>query len=1012
MTARPFPVVDPRPVLDPLRVPLDKRVLIEASAGTGKTSAITRLYLRLLLEQPARSTESGGRSPVRSILTVTFTEAATAELKSRIYAMLKNALLFLDDPSAVQDDGFLAALCGRHSPAQARLILTQALHEFDAAAIYTIHGFCRRVLLEFAFESMVPFAGEIIADQSAFVQEVARDFWRENLYVASPLFISYLAHNGCDGPEALLHLFGAVQGIQEFRIAPQEPPDPDTADLEQEAMALFGDVKKLWRRHREEVTELVNAPDLKKNIYSSSVVRKMVDTMDRFAWSAFPDSTAHEILFKWTPAALEEGLKNHGTVPTHLFFNACERLFESLNRVYGSFERKSVFLKYAFLRQARSRLEQDKERHNLLAFDDLLLKVCRGLRRTGPQSRLAHALRNRYSAALIDEFQDTDPLQYDIFSSVFSGAMPLFLIGDPKQAIYRFRGADIFTYFRACRDTDLQYTLPTNYRSSPGLVRAVNHLFARHTNPFVSDRITCREVRPAAREAGTDAQPGFVLWTLSEEETGRLPFPLALNRIMAAIADEINRLCHSTNPPTGSPPLRASSIAVLVRTNDEAAQAHAALSRAGIPSTLQVTGSVFDTYEAFELEVVLSALLFPLSRPAPLRAALSTSLFGLDTAEIVRLASDDREWDRWQAVACGFQEVWRRHGVLALLRAMITAQQTRARIVSRPGGERALTNLLHLSELLHKKSMSAQLTMAGLVQWLAGKRRTARTDTAPDEEMVRLETDDDAVTVATIHRSKGLEYPVVFCPFNWRSSGLGPGRGKQPFMFHDPDNGDAATLALDSGSIERFHTAAQEEALAENMRLLYVALTRARQRCYCVWSSGKSSDISGLTWLLFGSTLGTPCTEALMQKMGTLAAGSGVREIQKRIAGAETFIEHAPLPRATLQTAVPVQKKERELSCRSFEAVIPAPRSILSYSSITRGSGGERDPEQDHDLFTGIPVSAPAGPDKDYSNIAAFPHGAKAGSFLHALLENMDFTAPEGALASCAGRLLAYGFDP
>jgi exodeoxyribonuclease V beta subunit len=279
--------------------------------------------------------------------------------------------------------------------------------------------------------------------------------------------------------------------------------------------------------------------------------------------------------------------------------------------------------------------------------------------------------------------------------------------------------------------------------------------------------------------------------------------------------------------------------------------------------------------------------------------------------------------------------------------------------------------------------------------------------------MIRLESDEEAVRIATIHKSKGLEYPIVFCPFNWRSSGIGPQRShEQPFLFHDPEHGFAPTLALGKEAIERFRSIAEEEALAENMRLLYVALTRAKSRCYCIWCNGKSADIAGLSWLLFGATLGKPCVPKLIEAMTALDPAQASGMIRDRMQGAERVFLLEPLPYSSPQQRIPPDTESVIAECRKFSGRIPPPRLVHSYSSLAHQVEGPRVDAPDYDLFpTGIAMIENA-PVNRFVSIIDFPRGAKAGTFLHEIFELLDFSSISKIEPALPDLLARKGFEP
>jgi exodeoxyribonuclease V beta subunit len=1005
---------------DPGTAPLDGCNLIEASAGTGKTFTISRIYLRLLVERGL---------PVSSILVVTFTEAATQELKERIYETLHAALHALSTPGAKgNSDPFFEQLFSRVNPEVARQYLTLALRSFDSAAVHTIHGFCHRVLLEHAFESGAMFSTDLITDQSELLDETACDFWRRTFYGASPLFIAYANKEGVTGPAFFRQLFEVRKGVQTHRVLPVDPIDPDAAAVESQVAYCFADVKDLWHATHDAIVAALHAPSLKKNIYSPKIVRNMVNGMTGFIDREYGDPHYFEGLGKWTAAVLARGTKKDCAIPSHPFFEACERLYDCMNRLSETYRQKILFLKVRFLSLSMEALDKEKSRRNLVSFDDMLLRVHRALGDPSSGPFLKRVLGATYKAALIDEFQDTDPVQYEIFNAVFGRDVPLFLIGDPKQAIYRFRGADIFAYFKACQNATNRFTLSKNYRSDKNLLGAINALFSLPRSPFAFDEISYRKVNAGLTGSERalfiegERQIPFKLWLHERPDAASVR---ALSRtesvadITRAVAAEIANLIDDGaygRALIGNKPVLPGDIAVLVRTNNEAAQVQEVFLSCGIPSVIQISESVFSTYEAFELRILLASLAEP-KRPDLLRGALATSFFGFNAAAIDRLATDEHAWNHWQSRAIDYHDRWQRDGIFPLLRTLMTEERLRTRLLARAGGERSLTNIIHLAELLQLASSRTHAGIAAIVKLLSTKWNDDAVASTPEEEMVRLESDADAVRIVTIHKSKGLEYPIVFCPFNWRPSESRPDKqNKRPILFHDPGHDRAATLALDQDAIERCRPLADEEALAENMRLLYVALTRARSCCYCVWSDAKGAESSGLAWLLFGANLDKPYIPSLKAVMMALSDKEIAERLRHAFRDEGDTLEISPLPIAEPLALEPKAPHTLELACRAFTGGILPPRRVLSYSSLAHPALFSIKESPDYDtLFTPQAdlASAAEAPLADEKNIIDFPRGAKAGIFLHDIFEHLDFelAASPQTEKFVREKLSEHGFD-
>ncbi|MDF1554840.1 MAG: UvrD-helicase domain-containing protein, partial [Deferrisomatales bacterium] len=868
--------------------PLTGRNLVEASAGTGKTYSLAGLFLRLVVEAGLG---------VDEILVVTFTEAATEELRGRIRARLREAqeALRSGDPGG---DVLLTHLLAHPDVPRERALgrLTAALRCFDDAAISTIHGFCQRVLAERAFECGVALGAELLPDPSALLEELVADHWRQRLHGASTGFARHVAaqHQG------LADLAGAVRtwaGRSHLTVVPKiTGADADPAGAEALARARFDAVAELWRVHREEVVDLLaRDPALGHGKLSQSSVAKMADALE--AYLAGDDLL---VPVKWIERFGREFLaaetRPGGETPGHPLLDACQSLLEARADLAEAYRRAWIGFRGQLLAFAEAELPARKARQGVRTFDDLLREVHRAL--TGPGGeRLAEALRNRYRAALIDEFQDTDPLQYEIFQRVFAAAPEprLFLIGDPKQAIYGFRGADLFAYLGAARAVDARFTLVENWRSTPDLLAAVERLYTRGASPFVLEGIDFVPVAPGGGgkpplvlDGAADPEP-LQVWWIDAAPGGGLP---AKKRVIPdlcqATAAEVLRLVtagQAGQATIAGVPLEPGQVAVLVRTHDQARGVQQALTARRIPSVIASGESLFASAEAREMLAFLGAVAEP-TRGGRVRAALATELVGLSAGELHALRDDERRWEAWLERFRQIHDLWAGRGLVAALRGALAELGVRERFLAYPDGERRVTNVLHLVELLHTAAEAGQLGPEAVVGWLG--RRVADREEA-EEYQLRLETDEKAVQVVTVHRSKGLEYPVVLCPFLWE--GLRDDPDDDAVACHDP--ADPARMVLDLGSTDhdRHRALARWEALAERVRLAYVALTRARQRCYLAWGAVNRGEDAALGYLLHAPDgVRTAAPEALVgelvasaktgrdryrAELATLAAGSG-----------------------------------------------------------------------------------------------------------------------------------------
>jgi exodeoxyribonuclease V beta subunit len=612
---------------------------------------------------------------------------------------------------------------------------------------------------------------------------------------------------------------------------------------------------------------------------------------------------------------------------------------------------------------------------------------------------------------MVDEFQDTDAVQYRILSTLFlDGETTLFLIGDPKQAIYAFRGADVFTYLDAARDAgERVFTMDTNWRSDPAVIEGINWLFADHDNPFLHKRITYPRVRPRpdARdrlEEGESTAAMRIAYIPGDGEDNKpRPKAKAVRAAAEGAAREIAALLAGDAKIDGRP-VEPGDVAVLVRTHDQSRAVREALQPYGVPAVVRDNKNVFQTEEADDLELVLNAVLEP-GRSRDIKVAMTTKLLGVTAAELLELEADEDRWENWLERFRVWHDLWLRQGFIQMFRHLMSASQLQQRLFRHLDGERRVTNLLHLSELLQAAAVNENLGPTGLTAWLNRQRDPGRTLEDPAFEM-RLESDARAVQVATIHASKGLEFPVVFCPFLWDSRGE---HGKPDhLLFHD--SADEHRLKLDVGS-EDFadhHKLAQQENYGEYLRLLYVALTRAKHRCVLLWGHFNRWQDSPLAWLLFAEAGDEP--DALRKRL----KGYTDAELQEALAARCAASGDRWSLYTVGEAAAPALARDHEvqrLSNRHFDRALERGPRTGSFTMLTARASG---PHTARDLD---PLESEAGPPLATEGgtwpitLREFPKGPKAGIFFHEIFEHLDFTDQNALEPLIARHLRNANFD-
>ncbi|MBT9544940.1 MAG: exodeoxyribonuclease V subunit beta [Candidatus Sericytochromatia bacterium] len=1017
---------------DLLSAALTGRQMIEASAGTGKTYTLVNLCLRLLVERQLK---------IEAILIVTFTEAATQELLTRLRLRLKEALACL--VSGESADPFLRAwlLPLRTEPAVEQ-VLRVALRDLDLARISTIHAFCQWALSRFPLRSAQPLQMAVISDQRLLLSQAIEDFWRKQMYLAEPERVMPILMANWS-PECLLNQALPLLGQTDLRLLPE--PEQTTEQLAQTWREVHADFSEyyaqaqaLWHRERSEI--LAEAAQFKGKSFQLRHLEGRASALDGYFAEPEPhlpsDSDKLNYFARDVIAAQQTTFQ-----PSHVFFEMVEALRASAlvwDEVAQACRQRWLF---QFAQAVRAQLQRGKKARQQLSFDDLLSHLHQALVDPIQGKALAQALREEIPVALIDEFQDTDGLQAAIFNLIYPDSNadgPLFLIGDPKQAIYGFRGADIQTYLKMREDLPSAsvHSLNTNFRSQAGLLSALETLFDCE-QPFADPAIDFVSVAAGSSpeewqvppaKASEDA-PLEIAWipTLpdqkpwSKEKLSAL-LPGAVARAVRETLQAGYRLRDGQGKPLQLRPLQAQDVAVLVRTHAQGQDIREALQKEGIPCVLYAQESVFQTPEASALVVFLAAVLQPSSRSAVLQA-LASPLVGLSAHEIYLLQTESshsdhsdgndprtqrQRWEYWLTHFHLARQNWLEHGFTRMWQEWVSSQGLYRRLLRQPEGERQVTHLRHLSELLQNYAQHHHPSLQALLTWLLREQQAGRLD--QENLLLQLETDRQAVQILTIHRSKGLEFPVVFCPYLWDGKKIA---AKAPLSARDPQTRQSL-LDLGSEQLEQRALQRQQEALQEDLRLAYVALTRARYKVWLAWGWINQIDCAAL-----GHLIPAGSGEALFQHLQAKADQSRGQwriqtlEFQRGAQPARPGPEQPEPLYLQAPPRIPPAHLARSFSSlqAQFEAGVEAG---LLLPVLNLEQQDEAEPEGAPDLLTGsgLPSTAPSseGPLMD------FPRGGRHGTFLHLLLETL---LPQSALAQAQSlseavktALARHGYGP
>ena len=897
-------------------IALQGRHLIEASAGTGKTTALCLIYLRLLFEKKLLP---------ENILTVTFTQAATMELKERLYQKLQKIKAWVQgQPTTFDNTDYDPSFLGQEA---VKKHLQNVLKAFGRASIYTIHGFCKKVLAEQAFEVGSHFTHELIEDEKTILQGIVDDFWRKIVLKKPDDFLKELYARRLSSPDLLL------EPIKILLAYPLDKVD-------------FGE--------------------------------------DDF--SAF-----------WQQA-------------------------------------------YHFCRQESTARYLKKQE---LGYHDLLFNVYDALQGKGKDALIA-SMSQRYRALLIDEFQDTDFLQYQIFAALQGKIATAFFVGDPKQAIYSFRGADVFAYLAAKRDIELSrrpaiveglsdhdavFRLDCNYRSSKALVASINTLFDK-PNPFVVEGIDytpLAAVKDAAMTQNDQPYPALsFLWFENDEnpmnkgEAEKIAVSLTAEKIACLLQEG------QIETDAKKKRIQASDIAVLVYTHVEAEKMAQALEERHIPSVRAKQTNVFATEEAEHLFIVLWALLKP--EWPYIRAALGTPLLGAKLAEIAGTCHEgflEKESERFHDLRL----LWQKKGFAPmfsdLMRGKDKDKDIAARLMAYSDGKRRLANLLQLADLLQEEETYSGKGMDGIVAWLVEQRENALND-HNEHFRLRALNEGERVQILTVYAAKGLEFPIVFCPFAWAKTPFATRRPKPPFVVFHPD-AEKTTIKLSANEDN-----ARKEMLSEQVRLFYVAITRARYACHILIGpvrGGKNQGNldhvghSAIGWLLDdrknfdpapfdGGSFNSDKMKQLCEKINAKGGFARLETHDLKQASQARSLRRLDAPDAQNPTV------SQPLAARSFNRSELQPSfGVSSFSSLVHHAPAEA-PDYDAQNLQGADAltTEKRRVETDCKNIASFPKGAKTGECWHSIFEAIakGLTDPKdsGAFhAYITEQLQLYGFS-
>ena len=947
--------------------------IIEASAGTGKTFNITRIFIRLLLVKEVSAAK---------VLIVTFTKAATQELRGRIAKEVNQLLNDLRESPDKIDDSFVDIIkqvnieqskqvvsdngeffthelstqetstheastneastqelptnklsygigTGNNSNvdhqfevqiAKAIRLLSVAALDLDDASIFTIHGFCQRVIKQSAFLRQQTFSPNIVSSSEPYLLQEVQDWFRRNYVHKDKL--EQLAYLGAASPSRFMAMYkNALFGYttimpialedntqhlskeafrQKLTDLEQSMVDMQSAFLQDNNDALRA-IKQVFVEYEKEILSVLN----EKKWAHFETIREWVNApfvskLTKGALNAIFIPKEMNAIAKVTSNALDiadklKAFKDHILV----YFENEVRNTDEVKKITASYDQLAFAhacqVAYEVIIEVKEKANKLKQKADVIDHDDTIHGLAKSIRQ-GNQDLVTY-IQSQYPYALIDEFQDTDKDQYSIFSHCYptgSQSFMLLMIGDPKQAIYGFRGGDINTYILARNKADYAWTMQHNYRSSQQMIDAYNVLFygAKLTDSSID---TIKQSLPLSQQdtkgASFDVVDGSIIedallfdanipypWIyqgkppkevgLEDESAGAIHFivnenlyPKAPDGRKAykientqALAAEVLRLTQRAS--IDGKAVAFKDIAILVSSARQAAMVQSALNSAGLACVyLSEKSDIFESEQALALFYALDGILHSNQNHKFFRA-LSTDLFGLSPALLLQMQKNMTLFDEYKELMYRLKQTWAQDGILVMINTLVKSHfSSRTTLTSK---ERILTNYMHLAELLNTQSNTSEHAYQ-LLNWL--KKQLPQNDAEADEDAdrenaQRLESDEALIKIVTLHGSKGLEYPIVFIPF----------AGYKPYEHPNKNlvryfNEQAHDTLIQIGEDETTKALKSQQHFAEQKRLLYVGITRAVHRCYLGIGGKSEFEKSALFALLEPQSIKCPVND-------------------------------------------------------------------------------------------------------------------------------------------------------
>ncbi len=890
---------------------LEGKKLIEASAGTGKTFTLSGLYVRYIVEKK--------RLP-EHILVLTFTKAATFELKTRLRQQLIECKNHLNGTQVVikQDNPQLFDLYQSYKEDESSLkYIELALACFDQAAIFTINSFCQKIIVDYNKSCGSPVFSQLI-EKREFVEKLVLDFWRLQQKKIPNTYLSQIPNLA----DVSYKLSGMLSKKHYRNIAPKYSL-ADVSILDD----LYHKIFTTWQKDKEELLDYMFSGNFGRKFPKAGLkthdnaIKKHHDEFDEFIQCFKSTKLAERFTFNF----LENERKNQSPTAMPEFFHDFEKFYQMLQ------EFPLVYL-YETWQYVQKGLANILAEQGLYGYDDQITIVHQAVKNN---TQLQQLIAKQWQTIMVDEFQDTDLLQLEIFEHCFDdGTHDIIYVGDPKQAIYDFRGADVFVYEQAKQGVEKtqRFDLATNWRSSALMLDASNALFD-FDGSFQLDWLKFHPSKPKPNQDTQlvdDYPPVAVINCPKEQRKQQLAN--TLKRFMANA-----RLVNDGNEQK----VPENSIAILVKTNLQAIELYDYLLSQNINVSLWSEAGVFSTQVAQQLYYLIRAIAYPSQNN------IFTTLHGLF---FNRALNDLQQADKEQMVGefVGYRLDVFKVGLSRVIDELFKEKNVYAQLLQRLDGERLYTDATHLLQLLQEQ-VDLGKNENQIAQWLAKEIKQAQLLEQDETAKRRLESDGQKIAIMTLHKSKGLEFDCVFIPYADLINNKPAGNNKvlkSIIATHDEDRKGVIYWQNSQQAQENLN----KEYSAEIVRSLYVAITRAKYRVY----------------------LGMDCEDKNFDKLPIAKFYQNIAQ-NKRLSSSVS-LQQVNTP-TQQQTQVPL------LQVNTFDRIVNKPLSIYSFSSLSR---------QQEISYESLNEQTPEG---EFSNYFYFPRGASSGTMQHSILENIDFKA-------------------